>query len=161
MNQRIVEKLKSRFTDSIISVNEFRDELTVVIKKQHIVSVCQFLCDDEELKFDSLRDVCGVDYYRPDGRYEVVYNLYSLKNKHRFSLKVRVEENDIHVKSVTSVWQSADWAEREAYDMFGIIFDGHPDLRRIYMPEEFEYHPLRKEFPLMGIPGSLPLPRKN
>ncbi|MBI3194253.1 MAG: NADH-quinone oxidoreductase subunit C [Ignavibacteriae bacterium] len=161
MNQRIIEKLKTHFADSIISVNEFREELTIVVKKNDIVKVCQFLRDDEELKFDSLRDVCGVDHYRPEERYEVVYNLYSLKNKFRIRLKVRVEENDIHVPSVTCVWESADWAEREAYDMFGILFDNHPDLRRIYMPEGFEYHPLRKEFPLMGIPGSLPLPRKN
>jgi NADH-quinone oxidoreductase subunit C len=161
MNKRIADKLKTHFAASIISVNEFREELTVVVKKNDIVKVCQFLRDDDELNFDSLRDVCGVDQYRPEGRYEVVYNLYSLKNKFRMRLKVSVEEDNLHVPSVTSVWQSADWAEREAYDMYGIIFDNHPDLRRVYMPEGFEYHPLRKEFPLMGIPGSLPLPRKN
>ncbi len=161
MNQRIVEKLKTHVADSIVSVNEFCEELTVVIRKNDIVKVCQFLRDDDELNFDSLRDVCGVDHYRPAERFEVVYNLYSLKNKFRMRLKIRVEEENVHVPSVTSVWESADWAEREAYDMFGLIFDNHRDLRRIYMPEGFEYHPLRKEFPLMGIPGSLPLPRKN
>jgi NADH-quinone oxidoreductase subunit C len=89
-----------------------------------------------------------------------VYNLYSLKNKYRLRLKVRVDESDLHVPSMTPVWPGANWHERETNDMYGIVFDGHPDLRRIYMPEEFEHYPLRKDFPLMGIPGSLPLPRK-
>lgn len=161
MNKTIVEKLRNTFGDSIVSSNEFRDELTIIVKKQNIVQICVFLRDDEELKFDSLRDVCGADYYRPEDRYEVIYNLYSLKNKYRLRLKVRVDESDLHVPTVSSVWATADWAEREAYDMYGIIFDDHPDLRRMYLPEGFEYYPLRKEFPLMGIPGSLPLPRKN
>ncbi|MBI1806028.1 MAG: NADH-quinone oxidoreductase subunit C, partial [Ignavibacteria bacterium] len=73
---------------------------------------------------------------------------------------VKVNESDLHVPSVSHVWSTANWHERETYDVYGIIFDGHPDLRRMYMPEEFEYYPLRKDFPLMGIPGSLPLPRK-
>ena len=161
MNENIKEKLQQHFQADIVSINEFRGELTVVVKKKHIVKVCQFLRDDEELCFDSLRDVCGADYYRPDERYEVIYNLYSLKNKFRLRLKVRVEESDLTVPTVTGVWPTADWEERETYDMFGIRFDGHPDLRRIYMPEEFEYFPLRKDFPLMGIPGSLPLPPKK
>jgi len=161
MNENIKEKLQQHFQADIVSINEFRGELTVVVKKKHIVKVCQFLRDDEELCFDSLRDVCGADYYRPDERYEVIYNLYSLKNKFRLRLKVRVEESDLTVPTVTGVWPTADWEERETYDMFGIRFDGHPDLRRIYMPEDFEYYPLRKDFPLMGIPGSLPLPPKK
>ena len=160
MKDLALEKLQSNCKDSIESVNEFRDELTVVVKKQDIVRICKFLRDDETLQFDSLRDVCGADYYRPDNRYEVVYNLFSLKNKYRLRLKVKVDENDLHVPSVVGVWSTANWHEREAYDMYGIIFDGHPDLRRMYMPEEFEHYPLRKDFPLMGIPGSLPLPRK-
>ncbi len=161
MNEKVIEKLRASFNDSIISVNEFRGELTVIVKKQDIVRICQFLRDDEELFFDSLRDVCGVDYYRPDDRYEVVYNLYSFKNKYRLRLKIRVDESELHAPTVSGVWTTADWAERETYDMFGITFDGHPDMRRIYLPDAFEYYPLRKDFPLMGIPGSLPLPRKN
>ena len=160
MKEKLVEKLKSRFADSIETVNEYRGELTVVVKKANIVEVCRFLHDDDELCFDSLRDLFGADYYRPDDRFEVVYNLYSLKNKFRLRLKVRVSETDLHVPTVTGVWNAANWHEREAYDMFGLIFDGHPDLRRMYMPEEFEHYPLRKDFPLMGIPGSLVLPRK-
>jgi NADH-quinone oxidoreductase subunit C len=160
MKDKLLNKLNTQFKDSIESVSEFRNELTLYIKKDDIVKVCQFLRDDAELRFDSLRDVCGADQFTPNNRFEVIYNLYSLKNKFRLRLKIRVDENDIHVPTVTSVWQTANFEEREVYDMFGIIFDGHPDLRRIYMPEEFEYHPLRKDFPVMGIPGSLPLPRK-
>ena len=160
MNEKVIEKLKARFSDSIESINEYRRELTIVVTKDSIVEVCRFLRIDDELDFNSLRDLHGADYYRPDDRFEVVYNLYSLKNKFRLRLKVRVNESALHVPSVTTVWLAANWLERETYDMFGIFFDGHPDLRRMYMPEEFEYHPLRKDFPLMGIPGSLTLPGK-
>jgi len=160
MKDKLLSKLNTHFKDSIESVSEFRNELTLFVKKDDIVKVCQFLRDDEELRFDSLRDVCGADQLTSENRFEVIYNLYSLKNKFRLRLKVRIDENDLHVPTVTGVWQTANFEEREVYDMFGIVFDDHPDLRRIYMPEEFEYHPLRKDFPVMGIPGSLPLPRK-
>ncbi len=160
MNDRIREKLTERFGAFIDSINEYRGELTVVLKKGGLVEVCRFLRDDPDMQFDSLRDICGTDYYRPSERFEVVYNLYSISRRARLRLKVRVDESDLHVPTVVDVWPAADWNERETYDMFGIIFDGHPDLRRIYLPEDFEYYPLRKDFPLMGIPGSLPLPRK-
>jgi len=160
MKDKLLDKLNTLFKDSIESVNEFRKELTIIIKKEDIAKVCQFLRDDEELRFDSLRDVCGADRFTPEKRFEVIYNLYSLKNNFRLRLKVQVETENPQVPTVTGVWPTANFEEREAYDMFGILFDGHPDMRRIYMPEEFEYYPLRKDFPLMGIPGSLSLPRK-
>ena len=160
MKDKLLDKLNTHFKDSIESVNEFRKELTIFVKKDDIVKVCQFLRDDEELRFDSLRDVCGTDQFKPGDRFEVIYNLYSLKNNYRLRLKVRINEDNPHVNSVAGIWTTANFEEREAYDMFGIIFEGHPDLRRIYMPEEYEYHPLRKDIPLMGIPGSLTLPRK-
>lgn len=160
MKELILQKLNARFPSAVEHVNEYRGELTIVVTKQEIVPVCTMLRDESDLCFDSLRDVCGADYFRPDARYEVIYNLYSLKHNFRLRLKIRVEEDDIHVPTVTGVWTTANWAERETYDMYGIVFDGHPDMRRMYLPEEFEYHPLRKDFPLMGIPGSLLLPRK-
>jgi NADH-quinone oxidoreductase subunit C len=160
MNARILELLKAQFPDALELAGEYLGELTVVVRKGEIVPVCRFLRDDPALRFDSIRDVCGADYYRPEHRYEVVYNLYSIPHKARLRLKVRVEESDLRVPTVCAVWTGANWMERETYDMYGIVFDGHPDLRRIYLPEEFEYYPLRKDFPLMGIPGSLPLPRK-
>jgi len=160
-NQEVVERLKAQFPKSIESINEFRNDVTVQIQKTDIVRVCEFLKTDPDLAFEMVIDLCGVDKYRPEGRFEVIYNLYSLKNKAYFRLKVLVDENECVVDSVTSVWSGANWHERETYDMYGISFAGHPDLRRMYMPEEFEYYPLRKDFPLMGIPDSIPLPRKK
>jgi NADH-quinone oxidoreductase subunit C len=160
MLTNVVEKIKAQFPASLLGVKEFRDEMTLHIKKEDIVSVCTFLRDDAGCRFDYLSDLCGADAYTPENRFEVIYNLYSLPNKRRLRLKVFTDEEDLHVPSVTSVWPGAEWPERETYDMFGIIFDGNKDLRRMYMPEEFEYFPLRKDFPLMGIPDSIPLPRK-
>jgi NADH-quinone oxidoreductase subunit C len=160
MNQIILDKLKQEFPGSIEGSDEFRGDLTIRVKVDDIVRVCDFLKRDPELAFDMVIDLCGVDMYRPEGRFEVVYNLYSLKNKRYLRLKVSVDEENPVVPSMTGVWPGANWYERETFDMFGIKFSGHPDLRRFYMPEEFEYYPLRKEFPLMGIPDSIPLPRR-
>jgi len=160
MNEKVIEKLKRKYPDAVLKANEFRDELTIIIPKERIVEVCRFMKEDDELAFDFLADLCGIDMDTSENRFGVIYNLYSLKNKHRIRLKTFAEEEHPKVPTVTGIWGTANWHEREAYDMFGIIFEGHPDLRRMYMPEEFEYHPLRKEFPLMGIPGSLDLPKK-
>lgn len=160
MKDLVVDSLKRHFPDSILSVSEFRGELTIVVRPEGIVPVVRHLRDDDTLAFDSLRDICGVDYYRAEERFEVVYILFSTKNSFRLRLKVRVGEDHPHVPTLTEIHPGANWHERETFDMYGIRFDGHPDLRRIYLPEEFEHYPLRKEFPLMGIPGSLQLPRK-
>jgi NADH-quinone oxidoreductase subunit C len=156
----VVQKLKDNFENYIQSIVDFNGTLTVCVKKEKLFDVCSFLKNDSELDFDMCKDVVGVDYKRVEFRFEVVYNLYSIKNKSRFLLKTQLEESNPHVPSVVSIWPGANWPEREVYDFYGIVFDGHPDLRRIYMPEDFEYYPLRKEFPLMGIPNSIPLPRK-
>lgn len=156
----VVEKLKTQFPQSILAVKEFRGETTVHLQKEQIVDVCKFLRDDVDCQFNYCSDICGADAYTPENRFEVIYNLYSIPLKQRIRLKVTIDESDMHCPSVTSVWPGAEWPERETYDMFGIIFDGNKDLRRMYMPEEFEYYPLRKDFPLMGIPDSIPLPRK-
>lgn len=160
MNDHVVQKLKSRFGEELFEVQEFRGELTVVVPKDRIVEVCLFLKEDPDLHFDLLADLCGIDMYTPVKRFGVIYNLYSLRNKYRIRLKTFTEEEDPKVPTVSTVWGTANWHERETFDMFGIVFEGHPDLRRMYMPEDFEHYPLRKDFPLMGIPGSLPLPKK-
>ena len=160
MNDVVLERLKSRFAESILEANEFRGELTIVVPKERIVVMCRFLKEDPQLQFDLLADVCGIDMYTATKRFGVIYNLYSLKNKNRIRLKVFIEEDDLKVPTLTGVYGTANWHERETFDMFGIIFEGHPDLRRVYMPDEFEHYPLRKDFPLMGIPGSLFLPKK-
>jgi NADH-quinone oxidoreductase subunit C len=160
MNDIIIQKLKTEFPSSFESTTVFRNDLTIQVKREDIVKVGGFLKNDPELSFDMVVDLCGVDMYRPEGRFEVIYNLYSLKNKKYVRLKVLVDEEDPVVDTVSSVWSGAGWHERETYDMFGIKFEGHLDLRRMYMPEEYEYYPLRKDFPTMGITDSIPLPRK-
>ncbi len=160
MMDGLVDTLNTLVPGSVLSSSEFRGELTLLVALPDIVRVCEALKTDPSLAFDMVIDVTAVDRYLPEGRFEVVYHLYSLQYKRYLRLKVRVEEQDPVVPTVSGVWPGANWHERETFDMFGIRFSGHPDLRRMYMPEEFEYHPLRKDFPLMGIPDSLPLPRR-
>jgi NADH-quinone oxidoreductase subunit C len=160
MNAQVLQKLTSFRSGAVITSQEFRGELTVTVRKGDIVDVCAYLKSDPDLAFDMVVDITAVDLYRPEGRFEVVYHLYSLAHKTYLRLKAVVGEDHPVIASVTPVWAGANWHERETFDMFGIRFEGHPDLRRLYMPEEFEYYPLRKDFPLMGIPDSLPLPRR-
>ena len=160
MKATVAEKLEQRLPGSVRCASEFRGDVTVTVRCEEIARACGILRDDPDLAFDMVIDVLGVDMYRPEERFEVVYNLYSLRNREYVRLKVLVDEHDLTVPTVTGVWPGANWHERETYDMFGIVFAGHPDLRRMYMPEEFEYFPLRKDFPTMGIPDSLPLPRR-
>ncbi|MGB8656711.1 MAG: NADH-quinone oxidoreductase subunit C [Candidatus Zixiibacteriota bacterium] len=147
LGNEILTKLKERFPDSVLDIAEFRNDLTIVVKKEDILPICTFLRDDPQLSFSFLSDLCGVDYLGRRWRFEVVYHLYSLDKNHRVRLKVRVEEGE-QVPSISSVWNNADWFEREVFDMFGVRFDSHPDLRRIIMPEDWVGHPLRKDFPL-------------
>lgn len=153
----VVNALVDAFGDKIIGpVETYANEDTVYVAKDRIADVCRFL--KEEQGFVYLADLGGIDRFTQEDRFEVFYNVVNMEVKQRLRLKVRVDEDDLHVPTVTSVYRSANWNEREAYDMLGLIFDGHPDLRRMYMPEDFEYYPLRKEFPQLGVPGSLPLP---
>ncbi|PEN13166.1 NADH-quinone oxidoreductase subunit C [Longibacter salinarum] len=152
----VIKALVDEFGDVVWNVETYAGEDTVFVEKEKIREVCQFLRDD--LGFNYFSDCGGIDRFTEDERYEMFYNLVSLERGKRIRVKIRIEEDDLSVPSVTQVYRAANWNEREAYDMLGIKFDGHPDLRRMYMPEDFEYHPLRKEFPLLGVPGSLPLP---
>jgi NADH-quinone oxidoreductase subunit C len=146
----IADKLKDRFADAVQEVTESHGELTLVVSREQIVDLCRFLRDDPTLRYDLLMDVAGVDYLGREPRFEVVYHLYSVPHNSRLRLKVRVPESDVVVPSVTSVWSTANWHEREAFDMLGIRFADHPDLRRIYMPDDYPGHPLRKDFPILG-----------
>jgi len=148
--------LRERFGEAVSQPSEFREELTVRVERDAIVSVCRFLRDDPVASFDVLSDVSGVDYQDEEPRFEVVYHLYSYKNACWLRLKVRVPEDDCICPTVTSVWPGADWHEREAFDMYGIAFRGHPNLRRILMWDRYPYYPLRKEFPLAGKDAPLP-----
>lgn len=152
----LVEALKEAFGEAVLRVEQYAGEDTVFVAKDRIREVCRALKDEHDFRY--LSDLGGIDRFTEEERYEVFYNLISFEPPRRLRLKVRVEEDDPHVPSVSSIYRAANWNEREAYDMFGLQFDDHPDPRRMYMPEDFEYYPLRKEFPLLGVPGSLPLP---
>ena len=151
-----VQVLKQRFGAAIGAPVTFadkvtgRDEVTVTVAREHLVTVCQFLRQETTLAFGFLVDVCGLDNYDADPRYAVHYLLYSFGNRCLLRLQVEVPEDDATVASVTGVWKGADWHERECYDMLGIRFTGHPDLRRILMWEGYPYFPLRKDFPVEG-----------
>jgi NADH-quinone oxidoreductase subunit C len=147
----IAEKIKELFPEEVLAVSEFRGQVSVILRKNRIRDISRYLHDDPDLYFDYLIDVCGVDYLgKKDKRFEVVYQLYSIKHRRALRLKVEVSEEDPTIDSVTPVWVGANWHEREAFDLYGIRFNGHPDLRRILMPEDWEGHPLRKDYPLKG-----------
>lgn len=154
--KKTVDDLSESFSEHLIDVYQSTGDTYILIENEAILDVGRHL--KEKLGYIYLSDLFGIDRYTSEGRFEVVYNLLSLKHHQRLFLKVRCQEENPEVESVTSVWPAASWNEREVYDMFGIRFKNHPDFRRIFMPEDFEYFPLRKEFPLLGIPGSIELP---
>jgi NADH-quinone oxidoreductase subunit C len=130
---------------------EARGEVTMIVPREHIADICEFLKKAPGLEFNFLSDLSGVDRgVEEDPRFEVNYHIFSTKHFHRLRLKVLVPEDDVAVPTVTSVWRTANWHERETFDLFGVVFQGHPDLRRILLPDEWEGHALRKDFPLRG-----------
>jgi NADH-quinone oxidoreductase subunit C len=147
-NHRAVVKLRERFAGSLIDVKEFRGEVTVTVAKEAIVDVCRFL--KESLAYNMLTDVTAVDFLGQDPRFMMVYNLYSIPHKDRLRVKAPVAEAETTIDTVTTVWSTANWLEREVFDLFGITFAGHPDLRRILMTDDWVGHPLRKDYPLQG-----------
>lgn len=148
----VIAALESKF--KVLSKREFRGETTLEVEAERIAEVCSY-CRLEQ-GFDYLLDVSGVDNFGDEPRYEVVYELYCTARGEWLRLKVRVSEDSLEVPSVCAVWPGADWHEREAFDMYGIRFRGHPDLRRILMWEGYPFHPLRKDFPLGGKPSEMP-----
>lgn len=148
-NNRAVLKLKEKFAASIIDVVEFRGEVTVTVAKDAIVEILSFL--KQSLQFNQLTDLTAVDYLgKNEDRFMMVYQLLSISNKDRLRIKTPVAEADCRIPTASQVWKTANWLEREVYDMFGITFDGHPDLRRILMTDDWVGHPLRKDYPLQG-----------
>jgi NADH-quinone oxidoreductase subunit C len=147
-----IEKLRERLGE--IPVTEFRGESTVVVPRERLVEACRLLKD--ECGANMLVDLSGVDHFGAEPRFEVSYQVRSLAHRYELRLKVRLPEHDASVDTVTGVWQTADWHEREAFDMYGIRFAGHPNLTRILMWEGYPHFPLRKDFPLAGLPCDLP-----
>jgi NADH-quinone oxidoreductase subunit C len=147
--QEYVEKLKAENASWVSKVMEGHGEVTVIVPREYIVDACRFL--KEQHGFDMLADLCGCDRGpEEDPRFEVNYHLFSTKHHNRLRLKVLLSEDDPHVTTVTQIWKTAEWHERETYDLVGVLFDGHPDLRRILLPSDFDGHALRKDYPLRG-----------
>jgi NADH-quinone oxidoreductase subunit C len=147
-----VEKVRQKFPQAIVETVEFRDEQTIVLKPEDLVTVCSYL--QKDLRYNFLSSVTAVDWPERIPRFDVVYHLLSIPNQCVLRLKVRVgqrREEHPAVPTVVGVWPSANWYEREVYDLFGITFTGHPDLRRILMPMDWTTHPLRKDYPLTGF----------
>lgn len=144
-----VEKLKAENASWVGDVTDACGEVTVTVPREGIYEACTFLRDEQG--FDMLADLCGGDRGpEEDPRFEVNYHLFSTTHYSRLRLKVLLSEDDPHVASVEPLWKTANWHERETFDLFGVIFDGHPDLRRILLPSEFDGHALRKDYPLRG-----------
>jgi NADH-quinone oxidoreductase subunit C len=126
-------------------------ETTITVARENIVAACEFLKQTLSFEFNFLADLCGSDRGpEEEPRFEVNYHLFSITLHHRLRLKILLNEDDVHVPTVSGVWRTANWHERETYDLVGVIFDGHPDLRRILLPEDWQGHALRKDFPLRG-----------
>lgn len=147
--REFVEKLSAKNSNWVQDVGEGHGEVTVTMPRESIVEACEFLKSD--LGFDLLADLCGCDRGpEEDPRFEVNYHLFSTTHHSRLRLKVLLSEDDPNVETVTGLWKTANWHERETYDLLGVIFDGHPDLRRILLPSDFDGHALRKDYPLRG-----------
>lgn len=146
-----IKKLKKKFGKAIINSHAFRGDDTVIIKKHDLLDICRFLKEEEDLGFNFFMDLTVVDYLNQEDcyeRFEVVYHFYSLKHNHRIRVKAPVSDSDCTIDSIVPLWVGANWFEREAFDMYGVKFNDHPNLKRILLYEEFKGYPLRKDYPI-------------
>ena len=147
----MIAALRGEHEGWVSEVIEAFGELTLVVPREAVAAVCAHLKAAPGFEFDMLADIAGADRGpEEEPRFEVNYHLFSTKRYHRLRLKVLLDQEDTHVPTVVTVWRTANWHERETFDMFGVIFDGHPDLRRILLPDDWQGHALRKDFPLRG-----------
>ena len=148
---QLVAALQSEHPEWITQITEALGEVTALVPREQIVALCSYLKTAPDANFDFLADLCGVDRgVEEEPRFEANYHLFSTTKFHRLRLKVLVNEDDARVPTVTGVWRTANWHERETFDLMGVVFEGHPDLRRILVPEDWQGHALRKDFPLRG-----------
>jgi NADH-quinone oxidoreductase subunit C len=148
---KLLAALQREHSHWVTEIIEAHGEVTAVVPRLHIADLCSSLKASTDGAFDFLADICGADRgVEEEPRFEVNYHLFSTRKYHRVRLKVLLNEENVHVPTVTGVWRTANWHERETYDLFGVIFDGHPDLRRILLPDDWQGHALRKDFPLRG-----------
>lgn len=152
MAQRVLEFLQRERAAALVETGSYAGDEIAVVQREHIIDVLTLLRDHAETKMNMLTDLTVVDYLGQEPRFEVVYQLYSIPLKHRVRVKVRIgdAEDECWVPSAAGLWHAANWAEREAWDLYGVRFEGHPDLRRILMYDEFIGHPLRKDYPQNG-----------
>ena len=149
MAQIVLDRLRRKFGAAILSTHSDLGNDTAVVERDRLVEIAEFLRDDRELQFNVPIDCTAVDFYqRREPRFEVIYHLYSLERRHRLRLKVLVSEDDPVCPSLTPVWRGMNWHERETWDMYGIRFTGHPNLKRVLLYEEFVGYPLRKDYPV-------------
>lgn len=152
MEDKIRSFFNSNFSEALIKEDDFRQQQSFYIKPEFLVEICEALLDDDDLDVKFLSDITALDWLgheeEKNGRFEVIYNLYSLSHHYRFFLKVRLEGENPKISSLTDLWAGANWLEREVFDLMGIYFEGHPNLTKILTPEDLEGHPLRKDFPL-------------
>ncbi|MEW6653509.1 MAG: NADH-quinone oxidoreductase subunit C [Bacteroidota bacterium] len=160
VKELIIQKVKENIGEANVEFVDAIGDLSVVVKQEKLIELAKFLKESRDLEFVMCKDVTAIDWALRKKRFSTVYHVYSFKLNFTLRVKTNLGEEPYKVESVSSIWESANWYERETFDMYGIEFLNHPDLRRMYMPEGFEYYPLRKDFPVLGIPGSLPLPQK-
>ena len=149
-SDQVLEKLREFTPEAIEGTQIFRKELTIWLAPANLLRVCEFLRDHPALSFTYLSDVTALDHYPEEPRFETVYHLYSIGMNQRLRLKVRLPGNSPRVSSVVPIWPGANVFEREVFDLFGIVFEGHPFLERMLLPEDWEGHPLRKDYPTEG-----------
>jgi NADH-quinone oxidoreductase subunit C len=148
LDELVVQKIETAVSNAIEEVEDFRGERTIFIKKDQLKNVCFLLRDDEELQYNFLSDICADDLLPEFPRFAVNYHLYSIPKNHRLRLRVVVEDPDEGVETMTDVWPIANWLEMEVWDLMGIQFKGNGSLRRLFLPEDWQGHPLRKDYPL-------------
>lgn len=147
-DELLIKKIQGAFPEAIEATNDFRGELTVIVGQEYVHPICQMLRDDEELQYNFIIDVVGDDMLPEYPRFAVSYHLRSMSNVHDFRLRTTVEDPDEGPKSVGDIWKIGHWLEMEVYDLMGIRFENHPSLRRLFLPEDWVGHPLRKDYPL-------------
>ena len=154
-----IAKLTEIFEDKILEIGQPLGDVTILIDKKHLLEVAETLRDSPDLKFEQMIDLTAVDYlnHEKKARFQMVYHFFSLSLQHRLRLKCFITEDDLKCASISKIWLAADWYERECYDMYGIIFSGHPNLKRILMYDEFKGHPLRKDYLITEEQPRIPL----
>lgn len=150
----IADRLQQAFPDEVLQCHGFQGQIGVSVRPGRIVEILRWLRDTSNIRMNHLRALCGVDNSRRKepglARFEVVYHLYSIPLRHELRLRAQIAEAEPSIASIVSLWPGANWLERETFDLLGIRFTGHPDLRRVLLPEDWQGHPLRKEYPLKG-----------